>query len=51
MPGPHSGLEPQSDGKLVAVQPIINACRASTADVAGHEQQPELESHQASLGK
>jgi hypothetical protein len=46
-----TGLEPRSGGKSVPVQPIVKACQASTADVADHGQQPELENHQASLGK
>ncbi|WP_198929239.1 hypothetical protein [Marinobacter sp. X15-166B] len=33
------------------MQPIVKAYQASTADVVGHERQPELESHQAFLGK
>src|SRR5690554_7197456 len=37
--------------KRRAVQPIVKAYQASTADVADHEQQPEFESHQVSLGK
>ncbi|MFC3680570.1 hypothetical protein [Bacterioplanoides pacificum] len=50
-PGSRAGLEPRNGGKSVAVQPIAKAYQASTADVAGHGQQPELENHQASLGK
>lgn len=49
--GSRAGLEPRSGGKTVAVQPIVKACQASTADVAGHGQPPELENRQVSLGK
>tara|TARA_R110001599_G_scaffold262510_3_gene463049 strand:- start:1034 stop:1303 length:270 start_codon:yes stop_codon:yes gene_type:complete len=51
MPGLRAGLKPRSGGKLVAVQPVVKACQASTEDVAGHGQQPEPDNHQASLGK
>jgi len=44
-------LELHSCGKAVAVQPIVKAWQASTADVAGHGQPPEFENHQVSLGK
>ncbi|MCL1488210.1 MAG: hypothetical protein MH186_10150 [Marinobacter sp.] len=33
------------------MQPIVKACQANTADVAGHGPQPILESHQTFLGK